>query len=454
MSMPRLTIGLVVYNGDAHLRDALDSLCHQTFRDFVLVIVDNASTDNTAAIAREYCARDPRIRYVRQPHNIGPVANFVSAAAAATTELFCWATHDDVRKSTCLHTLIGLLDEHPAAGMACSAVRNMDPDGTLRDVRPETSALPTSVTHSSARRIIDFLRTVPGTPFYGVFRTHTLQALLHILRGYATEPGPFLISFDTLFLGEYIKRWPVVLSNEPLLMFRRGGLSHRIDIYGSFHHYLRQILRYIRLLAQATTPERATLAQQVCVRLARWRYILAFLLSQPMRRMTGHYFRKSLPRLSAVTAQAQVQLHPAFRRLRQRVRSLPRGSRIAIFGGGKHTHRTWNLLRAAIDPHAAITAIVDDHPATCQPIEGVQPIGPAEFGTMQVNVLIVSSDTYEASLAQRARDLAPACCQVWAIYDLALESVAAATVRSAASIELRKPSISPAASYSSAAARD
>ena len=63
---PASASGVPVYNGEAFLRQTLDSLLAQTFRDFELIIADNASTDGTAAICQEYAGRDSRIRYVQK----------------------------------------------------------------------------------------------------------------------------------------------------------------------------------------------------------------------------------------------------------------------------------------------------------------------------------------------------------------------------------------------------
>ena len=72
---PRLTIGLPVYNGQNYLAESLDSLLGQSYEDFELLISDNASTDGTADICRRYEQQDPRIRYIRLPHNIGLAPN-------------------------------------------------------------------------------------------------------------------------------------------------------------------------------------------------------------------------------------------------------------------------------------------------------------------------------------------------------------------------------------------
>jgi len=95
--IPAVSIGMPVYNGERFLREALESLLNQTYRDFELIISDNASTDSTSAICAEYAARDPRIRYIRQSENIGASANFRFVFNESLGRYFMWAAHDDVR---------------------------------------------------------------------------------------------------------------------------------------------------------------------------------------------------------------------------------------------------------------------------------------------------------------------------------------------------------------------
>ena len=73
---PRVSIGLIVYNGSASVAFAIQSFIDQTFHDFELIISDNASSDETEAICRNFASMDSRIRYIRQTQNIGAIANF------------------------------------------------------------------------------------------------------------------------------------------------------------------------------------------------------------------------------------------------------------------------------------------------------------------------------------------------------------------------------------------
>lgn len=107
-----VSIGMPVMNGEKYIRDALDSLLAQTYGNFEITISDNASSDGTASICREYAARDTRIRYIRQAENIGAVANFSFVLAEATGEYFMWAAYDDSWKPKFIaHALSFMQDE-------------------------------------------------------------------------------------------------------------------------------------------------------------------------------------------------------------------------------------------------------------------------------------------------------------------------------------------------------
>jgi glycosyltransferase involved in cell wall biosynthesis len=94
--MPRVFIGMPVYNGERFLKEAIDSLRAQTFTDWKLLISDDASTDESRPIAEEYAKEDPRISYYRQGKNIGMFPNFKFLINQADCEYFMWAAQDDL----------------------------------------------------------------------------------------------------------------------------------------------------------------------------------------------------------------------------------------------------------------------------------------------------------------------------------------------------------------------
>jgi len=117
-SVPRLSIGLPVYNGEDFLAESLDSLLGQTYEDFELIISDNASTDGTADICRGYAKQDSRIRYVRQPHNLGCAPNHNVLVQYARGDLFKWVSHDDLYGRELIERAIEALDEYPQVVLA------------------------------------------------------------------------------------------------------------------------------------------------------------------------------------------------------------------------------------------------------------------------------------------------------------------------------------------------
>ena len=116
--IPRVTIGLPVYNGQNYLVETLESLLAQTYTDFELVISDNASTDRTEAICRQYAAGDARIRYYRNDENIGASANYNRAFELGRGEYFKWAAHDDLLAPTYLERCVEVLDANPDVVLA------------------------------------------------------------------------------------------------------------------------------------------------------------------------------------------------------------------------------------------------------------------------------------------------------------------------------------------------
>ena len=111
LNTPRVSIGMPVYNGEKYIRDALDSLINQTFTDFELIISDNASTDNTEKLCREYMSIENRISYFRQEKNIGAIANFDFVLRHAKSSYFMWAAYDDEWDKEYLKSALLLLED-------------------------------------------------------------------------------------------------------------------------------------------------------------------------------------------------------------------------------------------------------------------------------------------------------------------------------------------------------
>lgn len=189
--MPRLTLGLPVYNGARHLGASVESILGQTWGDFTLVVSDNASTDGTEDVCRGYARHDSRVRYVRQSTNIGANANYNFVAGGLDTELFRWAAHDDLLAPDYLRVCVNALDAQPEAVLGHCEPLLIDVDGApLRQTAegyvqpdgvpvhpPDAPLVERGLTDDSpsVRFAAVLLRTVWVFEIFGIVRTAALR---------------------------------------------------------------------------------------------------------------------------------------------------------------------------------------------------------------------------------------------------------------------------------------
>lgn len=123
---PKVSIGIPVYNGDRWIRKTIESILSQTFDNFELVISDNASTDGTVEICREFSALDCRVRLHQNETNVGAAINFNTAFHLARAEYFKWASSNDLLAPTMLERCVEVLDSHPEAVIAAPKTQIID----------------------------------------------------------------------------------------------------------------------------------------------------------------------------------------------------------------------------------------------------------------------------------------------------------------------------------------
>jgi glycosyltransferase involved in cell wall biosynthesis len=129
--IPKVSIGLAVYNGERYLEEAILSILAQTFTDFELIISDNASTDSTTEICQRYANQDSRIRYHRNAENIGGANNENLTFKLAKGEYFRWAAHDDVCAPTLLEKCAAVLDNDTSVVLCHTIIAHIDENGEL-----------------------------------------------------------------------------------------------------------------------------------------------------------------------------------------------------------------------------------------------------------------------------------------------------------------------------------
>lgn len=103
---PKVSVCVPVYNGARYLRECLDSVMAQTYRDVEVIIVDDGSTDESAAIASDYANRDSRIRLFRNVSNLGLVNNWNHSVRLANGEWIKFLFQDDLLAPECLARML------------------------------------------------------------------------------------------------------------------------------------------------------------------------------------------------------------------------------------------------------------------------------------------------------------------------------------------------------------
>ena len=208
---PLVSIGIPVYNGERSISQALDALRAQTYEHLELVISDNASTDRTGEICRQYMAEDQRIKYFRNPINVGVYENFRRLVILATGEYFMWAAADDLKPSTAVERCVQAILRNDRAVAAHGIILIRTADGKeSAEYSNEISLVDTSV----ATRIRNFTRGLRhnGMLFCLYKRAALLQAWLgnHVGQDY-------LLCLQMCLLG------PMEYTPVPVIIYQERG---------------------------------------------------------------------------------------------------------------------------------------------------------------------------------------------------------------------------------------
>lgn len=235
--MPRLTVGMPVYNGADYLEGALASLAAQDLGDMEIIISDNASTDETPAIIAKWAARDPRIRAHRQPGNIGAPRNFEWVLQQAKSPLMMFAAHDDEWAPDYASTLCAALEKAPGCVLAVPGVVGLHPDGTRMGgaFAPD----PRIARARGDARLKLTLHSMRSAWMYGVARH---EAFLSAWRG--VRRFEYVWGSDNLLLLGLFLAGPVVPVPETTFYQRHTGVSQARYPLRTFAEQARFLFRF------------------------------------------------------------------------------------------------------------------------------------------------------------------------------------------------------------------
>ncbi|NOG59105.1 MAG: glycosyltransferase family 2 protein [Proteobacteria bacterium] len=173
VSLPLVSIGLPVYNGDTSLEAALDCLLAQDYPNIEVIISDNASTDATSKICEEYSQDEPRIKYFRSEENHGAIWNFNRVFELSTGKYFMWAAHDDLREASFIGACVEKMEAQGDA-VLCQTFTAMyieDNDEILGIINLNSfdNAL------NLCDRYEETLKHFPATAIYGLYRSSAVR---------------------------------------------------------------------------------------------------------------------------------------------------------------------------------------------------------------------------------------------------------------------------------------
>lgn len=168
-SEPSVTVLMSVYNGEKYLREAVNSVLNQTFRDFEFLIINDFSTDGTAAILKSY--DDPRIRLINNEENMGLTRSLNKGLKLARGRYVARMDADDISLAERLEKQAIHLDTHPEVALVGSMYEIIDGSGksitTCKSAMNSESIYYTSlffccIAHSSAMFRKDLVQELGG----------------------------------------------------------------------------------------------------------------------------------------------------------------------------------------------------------------------------------------------------------------------------------------------------
>lgn len=231
---PIVSIGLPVFNGEKSIHKTIEAILSQTLTNFELIISDNASTDNTSNICKEYEKKDRRVRYIRQEKNMGPWKNFNFVLNEAKTNYFVWSAADDFMSNNYLESnieiisntdnCIGSVGETKYFGTAIEALK-FNPNDSIKGKISKrirkwiVSFFIDSFKGNYNQKIRMALKwTGAGLYIYGVFQTEILKKSM---------PKEKIFALESIFLLNLIKYGDIILNKNTFIekFVGKGGES-------------------------------------------------------------------------------------------------------------------------------------------------------------------------------------------------------------------------------------
>ena len=210
-----VSVVMATYNGDKFIRLQIESILNQSYSNLEIVVVDDASSDNTLTILQEYANADDRISIYPNDKNIGFVANFERGLMLVKGEYIALSDQDDIFDKNKIQSLINALKASSGCDLVCSDIRLIDGDGNLI-----ANSMWKSTNIGSHKKRYDFRRLV--------YQNYVTGCSMLMTRKLCDRSLPF--PDDCLFHDWWItvvaasrNCGGICFVNEPLISYRQHG---------------------------------------------------------------------------------------------------------------------------------------------------------------------------------------------------------------------------------------
>lgn len=183
--VPLVSIGMPIYNAAVTLRRAIESLLGQGYQNIELLISDNASTDATESICKEYAAIDKRVFYIRSDRNMGSGWNFNRVFELSSGKYFMWAAHDDKREPSFVSVCVEKMEQCPEA-VLCHTHTVTFIEGRKEMLYVANMDSFEGVTGLVAR-YRETLKRFPAVALYGLYRSSAMRKTRMFQKAVATD---------------------------------------------------------------------------------------------------------------------------------------------------------------------------------------------------------------------------------------------------------------------------
>jgi glycosyltransferase involved in cell wall biosynthesis len=225
-----VSVVIAAYNAERYIGEAIDSILAQTFPDFELLLVDDGSTDATAAIGQEAAKRDARVVVISQEH-LGIPRSRNKGIALSRGEFMAVHDADDVSVPERFARQVDFLDKHPDVAVVGSVAEGIDADGSFMRI------IQVPLDHESIRRgVPNTLRFIHGSLLIR-------RAAVEAVGGYRPE---FPVSSDYDLYLRLSERFGVANLPEPLYRYRRAETRISMNRRTLQHYYHQVVLEMAR----------------------------------------------------------------------------------------------------------------------------------------------------------------------------------------------------------------